>query len=209
MKSIAPPDRFGRAKSEGRVPLWGGLQEHLDHLLSWKVGKCSCYGEMQWWPCRLCLIQALQILKREDKWDRPCGKWEKKATNPQLGPWWIVTREPAISWLNSLSKRGFLCVSVFLLFLSNWSFLLWHGHSAHTTEFVFLGALMLALYPILSRSFISRGFLPRFQFGLQVRRLLDGKNDRDMMISQAFFLSKTGQKYVYLCILSGIQTWLR
>jgi len=73
------------AKSVGWLPLLGGLQQQSDHSLSWKMRKCSCYGE-------ICAMVAMQVMSNmtlknsgtpdpensKDKQPRLCGKPEKK-----------------------------------------------------------------------------------------------------------------------------------
>lgn len=175
---------------------------------------------VQWWPCRLHLIwhwrtQALQILKTE-KISNPdhVGNQTKKKLKPPLGPWWRATRKHLSSHGFcvmagfSVEERPFPVVGVFLLFLSN--MIIWTQCSYHRIT----GALILALYPILSRNFISWAFPRCFQLGCswpagtQVFRWEIWQTEA-WWSHKLFFLSKIGQKDVYLHIPISIQNWLR
>lgn len=141
------------------------------------------------------------------------GKTRKIVLKSQLGPWWRATRKHAISWI--LCHGWILCpreaFPVLLLFLSNMKLPSLRGtHCSHHRIFL-PGSTNTGsfLYPDLSRKFISWRFPPRFQFGWSWPAGTQVIRWEAWWSHKLFFLSKIGQKGVYLRIPNGIQIWLR
>lgn len=134
---------------------------------------------------------------------------------------WKPRKKHAVSWILChgwilFPREAFPVVRVFLLFLSNMKLpsLVWTQCSHHRIFLPGSTNTGFFLYPVLSRNFLSWRFPSHFHFGwswpagTQVVRW-EGWQTETWWSHKLLFLSKIGQKDVYLRIPNGIQIWLR